>query len=59
MDRAQSHSQGGHSIEMYKGILIQPRMIGDHLHFEVEGTLYPSSQAARDAIDRWPNDGTR
>ncbi len=52
-----THSQGGESIEVYRGLLIKPRVIGTETHYEVHETnegvgLYPSSGATKAAIDR-------
>lgn len=53
-DRSKSHSQGGHSIEVYRGYLIQPAMMGDVFYVQKDGFTIastPSSEAAHAAID--------
>ena len=54
MSKHQTHSQGGHSIEVYKGYLIQPALCGDVFYVQKGGFTIascPTSQAAHEAID--------
>ena len=54
MRKQQTHSQGGHSIEVYKGYLIQPTLCGDVFYVQKGGFTVASCathEAARAAID--------
>ena len=54
MNKRVTHSQGGHSVEAYKGYLIQPALCGDVFYVQKGGYTIascPTHEAARQAID--------
>jgi hypothetical protein len=54
MDKRKTHSQGGHSVSVYKGYLIQPALCGDVFYVQKGGFTIASCasyEAAKQAID--------
>lgn len=52
--KSKTHSQGGHSVEVYKGYLIQPALMGDMFYVQKDGFTIascPTHAAAKAAID--------
>ena len=54
MDKRKTHSRSGHSVEAYRGYLIQPALMGDVFYVQKDGftiAACPTHEAARKAID--------